>query len=531
MALVPIDNIGAIGVIVDAPAHTLPPEAWSTAVNIRFIDGVAEKMEGQQAVFGTPTVAPHFLLPWNYTTERRWLYPSTVTIYQTNSTAHTNVTRYTSTPGDDDYTAKARPIWTGGVLHGVPVLNHDNETDYPQQWNEATSRFKDLDNWPVNTYCRSMKTYGNFLIACNITKSSNNFPYMVKWSHVADPGTVPDSWDETDATKLAGENTLAETEGHVVTSLPIASQNTIYKTDAIHQMDFVGGINVFGFHEVTSTTGAMNARCVAEFYKQHIVVGFEDIVLYDGFKVQSILRQKNRKLFYDVLHNDYKDQTVVVVNYATREVWIGFVSISSASLYLDRALVWNWELNTWSLKELPNISFMSFGQIVSDITTFDALTGTFDEQADTFNSLASSGVNTVLMSKAYSTNELIEANSGYTDKGTTFNSTLERTGLTVAGVDRQGNPKVDPSKVKFIRAVYPKLTAPTSVTLQISVGAQDSPNSPIIWEGPYDFNSGTDTKVDFMVSGKYIAIKFEDSGSLPWELSGYVLDLDVISEL
>lgn len=199
MAMIPIENVGAIGVITDVPSHKIPPEAWSTANNIRFVNQVAQKMQGQQVVYGTLGTAPHFLVGWNYTTEYRWLYASPTKIYYTNGAAHTNATRYTTTPGDDDYTGLTRPIWTGGILHGVPILNHDNGTDYPQQWDDALGRFIDLANWPTDYYCKSMNVWGNFLVACNITKPAGNNPYIVKWSDVADPGTVPGSWDETSA--------------------------------------------------------------------------------------------------------------------------------------------------------------------------------------------------------------------------------------------------------------------------------------------------------------------------------------------
>lgn len=531
MAMVAINNVGTVGVITDIAPHKLAPEAWSSVSNIRFVDKVAQKMLGQQAVFGTPGAAPHYLQAWNYSTEYRWIYASDTEIFYTNAAAHTNATRFTTTLGDNDYTAQSRPIWTGGVLHGVPVLNHANGTDYPQQWDNALGRFKDLDNWQANTYCKSMNVWGNFLIACNITKAAGNNPYLVKWSDVADPGTVPGSWDEADATKLAGEQPLAETGGAVLSTLPLASQNVVYKEDAIHTMQFVSGIAVFAFKEVTSTTGALNARCMAEFFKTHIVVGASDIVLFDGFKVRSIVNQKNRKAFYDSLDSVYKDQTTVTVNYATREVWINFVEVGGTSNYLTKAFIWNWEENTWSFKDLPDLSYIAFGKVTGSTTTIDSLVGTIDEQTKTFNELAALSAEAQLCARVLATQGLLQSDVGYTDRGTTYTTVLERTGLTIAGTDRHGNPTVDETKVKFVRSVYPRLNAPNPVTLKISVGAQDSPSGAVTWEGPYDYVSGTDVKVDFMISGKYLAVRFEETSDQPWEFSGYTLDLDIISEL
>jgi len=531
MPIIHVENVGAVGIITDVPSHVLPPEAWSDGNNIRFFEGVAEKFTGQETVFGTPTIAPHFLLPWNYSGGFRWLYASVDKIYYTNGTTHTDVTRYTTTPGDDDYTGKTRPIWTGGVFNGVPIMNHDNDTDYPQQWDNSLGRMKDLDNWQTNIYCKAIGTFKNFLIAVNITKASVNYPYMVKWSGIADPGTVPPTWDETLATNLAGEAPLAETGGHLLYGLALGNQYVLYKEDSIIVMRFVGGVNVFSFETITNTTGIISQRCAVEFFKNHIVVGKADIVIFDGFKARSIIDKKNRKLFFADLHDTYKAQTTLSVNYGKREIWISYVSVASTSLYLDKALVWSWEDNTWAFRDLPGLTYITEGKIVSNVQTIDGLVGSIDSIVGTFNSLASSGVDGLLYAKAYSSNEFMHGDTGYTDRGADVTTWVERTGITIVGTDRQGRPRVDQSKVKFLRSVFPKISAPTAVTLNVYAGAQDTPDGAVTWDGPYTFNTGTDTKVDFMVSGKYLAVKFEETGGLPWKFDGYALDLDVISEL
>lgn len=531
MPIVHIENTGAVGIITDTPSHILPPEAWSDGNNVRFFEGVVEKFTGQEAVFGTPTVAPHYLLPWNYSSGFRWLYASVDKIYYTNGATHADATRYTTTPGDDDYTGKTRPIWTGGVFNGVPIMNHDNDTDYPQQWDDVLGRMKDLDNWQVNTYCKAIGTFKNFLVAVNITKSSVNYPYMVKWSGVADPGTVPPTWDETLATNLAGEAPLAETGGHLLYGLALANQYVLYKEDSILVMRFIGGVNVFSFETITNTTGILSQRCAVEFFKKHIVVGKNDVVIFDGFNVRSIIDKRNRQLFFADLHDTYKAQTVLSVDYNKREIWISYVSVASTSVYLDKALIWSWEDNTWAFRDLPDLAYITAGEIVSNIQTIDGLVGSINDIVGTFNSLASSGVDGLLYAKVYTTNEFMHGDTGYSDRGTDVVSTLERTGITIVGTDRQGRPRVDQSKVKFLRSVFPKISAPNPVTFNIYAGAQDTPGGAIIWEGPYTFTTGVDTKVDFMVSGKFLAVKFEETGGLPWSFDGYALDLDVISEL
>ena len=535
MPIIPFENIGKAGIVTDQEPHELPPEAWSDGQNVRFTDGYAEKFPGEQAVFGAPSAPPHWLLPWKMLTEYRWIYGDGARLFHYNGSVHTNITRYTTTPGDNNYTGGSRPIWTGGVLHGIPIANLDNMTTVPQQWDGVLARMKDLDNWPANTYARVVRPYKNMLVALDITKSSGTrYPYIVKWSHPADPGTVPVSWDETDATRLAGEQPIAQSGGFLQDCRPLGDTNILYKTDAIWGMQLSGTLSVFRFFEIVGTVGALAPNCIAEFFRQHFVVGTNDIVLFDGGTARSIISRKLRKWFFNALDSTYYDKTVVTVNYTSREVWVCFVEAGNTSNYLSKALIWNWETNTWTIKELDQISFMASGEVGSGTAeTFDSSSGGFDVDFGTFGD--ASGVTPaelqVLQARAYSTEALLQADTGYTHRGTAYTSYLERTGLTIVGRGRDGQPKVDPASIKFLRAVYPKVSAPTSTTLRISAGSQDVPGGAVTWEGPYNFVTGVDTKVDFTVSGKLLAIRVEETGSNPWKFTGYSLDLDVISGL
>lgn len=532
MALINIDDVGAIGVILDKPDYTLPPNAWSSGENVRFFEGKVLKMQGQEAVFGTPTIAPHHLDVWKHSGENRWIYGGVNKVYYTYNSVHYNITRYTTTPGDDDYSTTTRPVWTGGNLHGIPILNHDNVADYPQQWDNTNTRLKDLDNWPVNTYCQIMRPFQNFLVALNITKSAVNYPYTVKWSHPADPGTVPTSWDEADPTKLAGEQTISQSGGYLVDCLPLAGQNILYKSDSIWAMRLAGSQFVFNFTELSSTMGVLSPNCVKEFYRQHFVVGTSDIVLFDGVTPKSIVNKKVRNWFFSSLHPDHFDKTQVTINYPKREIWICFVEAGAVSTYLTRALVWNWDTNTWSTKELPDISFINYGRVVdSEVETFDSSSGTFDTDFGIFNSgtYGSPTELQLLMAKAYTTNEMLLGDSTYQDRGTNYTSYVERLGLAIAGQSIDGSLVIDPASVKFVRSVFLKISAQTSVTVRVYVGMQEVLGGTVTWDGPHDFVIGTDDRVDVAISGRFLCLRIEDTQSLPWEFSGYTLDLDIIS--
>lgn len=535
MPIVPIENVGRAGLVLDIPAAQLPPEAWTSVLNMRFQDGKVFKSPGNALVYDPPSIAPHSLLYWNTTGGPTWIYAGTTTVYTVSGVTHTNITRYTTTPGDDNYNAGSRPTWTGGILHGVPILNNDGGVDPPQYYNSASSRLANLSNWPASTYCKVIRPYGNFLIALWITESGTEYPYMIRWSHPADPGTVPSTWDYTDATKLAGRHTIAESGGFLVESKPLGANNYLYKEDAIWMMQPANLPYVFSFAQVSNSVGALNTNCIAQFYSQHFIVGKTDIYIFDGVTPRPIMPSRLRSWFFNTLDTAYWDKTFVVPSYATQEMMVFFVEAGNTSGFANKCLIWNWQENTFTVKDMPDIVAGAFGVVETSVTdeTYDGVgTGTFDADNSIFGDPGTSPADLqVLLAKNYSSNELIQEYTTYQDRGNGYTSYLERTDLTITGRGRDGAYKSDPSSVKFLRGIYPKIEAADGTVINIYAGASNVPGGGVSWQGPFQYIVGTHVKADFALSGKYLAVKFEDTGSTAWSLTGYDLDLDVISRL
>src|SRR5690606_28516135 len=102
---------------------------------------------------------------------------------------------------------------------------------------------------------------------------------------------------------------------------------------------------------------------------------------------------------------------------------------------------------------------------------------------------------------------------------------LERLGLTIYGRDRQGNWKEDPDLVKLVKKVVPIFRGSPGTVINIFVGAQDSMEGGVTWDGPHEFVIGRDTFVTPLISGKFIAIRFESLGQKQWSLLSYDLDI------
>lgn len=126
--------------------------------------------------------------------------------------------------------------------------------------------------------------------------------------------------------------------------------------------------------------------------------------------------------------------------------------------------------------------------------------------------------------------KFFQADNGLDFGGQPIRVSLTRTALTVLGRDRSGNWKVDPGIIKEVTGLWPMIRGVPGTVIKISVGGQPTPDEPIRWEGPRDFIVGTDFFLDFIVSDRYISVRFESEGQRPWELLSYDLDLEVVGE-
>lgn len=85
-----------------------------------------------------------------------------------------------------------------------------------------------------------------------------------------------------------------------------------------------------------------------------------------------------------------------------------------------------------------------------------------------------------------------------------------------------------PGRTLLGSAIWPEVIGPSEGVIQISLGAHDTPDSAIDWEGPYNFTIGVDEKVDFVVSGRYLAVRFESTAVPVWTLQSYTLEYRVL---
>jgi hypothetical protein len=418
-----------------------------------------------------------------------------------------------------DYTGQTSDRWSGCVLNGIAVLN--NSVDAPQAWLTPTpvTKLTALANWPASTTAACMRSFKQYLVALDVTKGATRYPTMVKWSHPADPGTVPSSWDHTDPTKDAGEVPLSETLGACVDCVPLKDVNIIYKTDSVWGMQYIGGAYVFRFYKIFGDWGMPVRDCAIEFLSgQHLVFTGSDIIIHDGNTVRSVVSGRMRDIIRRI--NAAQLQTCyMVLNAENEEVWFCFRRATDNVLAADTALVYNWIEETVSLRELDDYRCIMAGRLDSPPqtgTTWATAVGSWLERLGIW------GAGSILPAsrKLFGAGTLKLMGVDYSTE--TSPMYVERVGL---GVPFKSDKAPDMSSVKFMQRVWPRITGNPGDVVGITLGASMGPGQPTVWEPKRTYIIGTSTKIDCTLTGRTFGIRVESEETLNWRFTGFDADV------
>ena len=501
--IVTIPSTG-LGIIADEQPHELPDGAWSTGLNVRFRDGYAQRIKGHSSTLTAPGAAAYHVARYNI--GGNWIHCTLAGAFADNGTTQTDITGASLTGGADDR-------FTSCVFGGVYVQS--NQKQVPMFWGGNTAlNLATLTDWDANYKCEAIRAFKNYLIALNITKTSTNYGSMVKWSDAAAPGTIPAKWVPA-ADNDAGEVDLAETSDVIVDGRALGDTFVIYKSASMYGMQYIGGNDIFRFFRLPGDHGMLTQNCVADCPQGHVVLTASDVVVHNGTGPQSILDGKMRRWLFSTMDSANCFRSFVVANHAYSEVWICFPKAGSAAC--DRALIWNYKLNTFAIRELPNATAGDFGPVVataSDQWNSDGETWNEDQTTWDQTDISNADKRLILSSTA---SKLYLMDDTMSFATVAYTSTLERTGISF------GNP----SKVKMIRSIVPRIDGATGTVLSIQVGAYNDAERGIAWNSAGNYTVGSSYKADVLASGRFLGIRISGASGA-WRLKS--IDIDFIEK-
>ena len=667
MALIPIDNVGQVGIVKETSPWQLPPNVWSDGNNIKTDEGSIKKTPGYYEVMATCPVAPYHIIQLTLGEPEFWVVAGLAAIYAYDNTSlstllngalndsattvtvdsttnfesvgtitigsenitYTGKTTTTFTgctrgadstsaaAHDDDstvsratkwynitrtsgaYSATADENWTSTIIGGVLVLT--NNYDKPQFWELtdgvplSSTKMQDLSYWPsltllngavndsvttltvdstadfptsgtvtigtedisytgktdttftgctrganstsaaahsdndpvfVNVFCKSMRAFRSFLVALNIKRGGVSYPRVVKWSTEAGIQGVPSSWNETTSTVDAGEYELADSKGDILDGLQLRDTFMIYKEDATYSMSFVGTPFIFSFRQLSPTIGAIAKNCVAEFDGGHAIFGKGNFYINDGQRLKPILPQKLKEYVFTEIDGAQINKCFVAADYGRTEILFCFTADGAATNHPNKAIVWNYITNTFTIRDLPDLAHMGYGN-VGNPTTSTTWASTATSWAGTTGpwTMSYDLQDKVLIFADPSNTKLYRDRSGNQENTTDMVSHIERTGLSMNG---QGQP--DHSTVKRISSIWPKMSVSGSDSINVYLGTQMSTEGGISWNAPVAFDPNSQSKVSVRGTGKLYAVRFESTTDMDWELDGYSIEVDNVGK-
>lgn len=522
LATAKVHNPGGVGIIKDKDPWLLPPEAWSNGLNVRCRKGNVQRSGGHAQVFGTPSVAPAFVLQVQGNAGPFWIYTDLVSAHVYDGATHTNITRAAGA-----YASPTEKDWNGCIIGGIPILN--NGFDVPQYWPAlaAATDLADLTAWPAALRAEVVRAFGPFLVALNLTNTGVKQAHRLRWSHRADPGSVPTSWDITLPQYDAGERELTDIEGGVIQDgLMLHDRFIIYKQRSTHVMRFVGGQEIMALDLLFAGAGLLAPRCVTAFDegRRHFCVSETDIFVHSGtVELENVAEAKDRDTVFAEIDGTNFVNAFCFTNAPVNEVWFAYPT--SGNVRPNRALIFNYRYGTWSFRDFAGMSSSAGSISTGLVDTWDGGVGTWDSE-NVLEWSRESKLQVVVADPAVT--KFWQLESGYAFGDTTPQSYVERTGLAIIGRDRQGQPKLDFDRRKLVKRIWPHVKGGP---IRVRVGSQEFQDGTVTWGEVKDFDPATQKYLDYMSNGRLIAVRFEGIENNYWELEGYDLDMELLGVL
>lgn len=532
MPMLPIRNLGELGVIRDGAPYDIPPNAVSRARNVRFRYGRIERSPIFTLLFETAMSTPVFCS--TITDENN--ADQLLVAYDDGSVSHNVATVQTDvTPAAWTPNEVSEPH-TFCTLQGIHYLNREDHV--PWFYDDNISEYDDLPNWTSTHRCKVLRKFKDFLIALNVTKDGTRFPTMIKWSNIAQYNTVPDSWDPSDTTKSAGENTPGDMRSPILDGMPLRNSFAIYTADQIWVMDYTAGQEVFTIEKITDNKGIINTNCVVEVDGVHFVFGLNDIYVFDGVSTpRSIVDGRNRRHLFRYIDRDALKVCFVAHMPAQQEVWFCFKGVSGEEAYEDTdlcnsAFVYNYSADTGTFVDLPNVGGITDVALDASVTyegigsvTYETVTSSYadletGEKKSTY-CVSAEHSSDITADRVLLLEDAEGGGFGYEIVTECNNAPFaERIGMDL---DETGE---EIRAYKMIKAIYPQAQV-DDAEMTFEFGSTDYPHEDVVFETAQTFDPRTQYKVDTKQSGRYLSWRVGYTGDTNFKLNGF--DMDVVA--
>ena len=517
--------------MTDVSPYNLPLNGFSKAFNVRFDEGKVKRA----SVFRTIKDSSGFKPRTAVANTPSSGFDTLVCVSDDWSVQELINGTYYDRSGSITGTSDPRPF-TSTTLANVSYINREDRV--PVYRTANGTNYADLTNWPSDHRCRSLRAFGDFLIALNTTETLVNYPTRVRFSDIALANSVPSSWDETDLTKSAGLSDQVALKDPILDGLPLMNNFIIYTESEVMMMEYVGGTFIFSFRKLFSDAGLVNTNCVVEVEGKHYCFAKSDIYVHDGTTKQSICDNRVRNFIFQNMNAKDVDRYFVHHDPVQNDIYFCFKSGDEFCAFpnadrCNRAAVYNYRTNTWSFVDLPNVNASAVINVNNVKTyaeasnvTYDGVGGSYYDQEDSYNRQS------VMVGEAVS-DDGITSDKVYgldtADNGKmTFEIDAEATkGITLERIGIDLDEVSDVVGYKVITVIYPQMNTDNSELTNVTVefGASDIPSNTPNFTETRTFDISSDYRIDSRAAGRYLSYRVTFDDNKDFEFSGFDLDV------
>jgi hypothetical protein len=482
------------GHILDIDSLEIADNLLSLAHNVNTRKGFPSRIGGRRAIYGAAPVDPLHLLNLQLNSFNWWMTFGTNKIWGVRGGVNNDITPAV-------ITAVANPFeWDSTLLNGIPI--YTNGKDAPGFWNgNGAVICAPLPAWPVGQVCKAVVAFRFHIFALNITNGGGAFENLLAWSDAAAPGALPTTWTAA-ASNEAGTSFLADTPGRIVAGKPLGNQLMLYKPTSTYSAEYAGQQpnNIFTFRPVSRNLGLLSTHCIADLDTQHLVVGNDDVVLFDGVRIQSIADNRIKRYLAAQIDDTNALNTFVIRDLSKREVWI--CAPEAGNTFATVAHIYDERRDSWTTRDLFQTRYGTTG-LVQDAVTND----TWDSDATAWDSDLSTWDGGITATKQ----QVVTAqpNQTYVEDTSDLVAVLGR----VAKYDLTFD---DDAQRKVTSRVWVEGSGAGLVGMVFRLGARNSTDDVIAW-GPFVARAAGG--VPYEVVGRFISIEVNQSNTAPWTVT------------
>lgn len=490
------------GHILDIDSSEIGEQFLSLANNVHTRKGFPSRKPGRRIAY--PVSAGHLpndplhLLNLQLNTFNWWMSFGTNNIWAVESTNFYDISMAGMQSVINPYE------WTATLLNGIPVFT--NGKDVLLYWNgSGGTDALPIPGFPAATAVKSVVAFRFHLFGLDVDGPGGHFDNQVIHSDAAAPGTLPASWTPAPSNE-AGNFILADTPGRCICGVPLGPRLMIYKPQSVYPVEYTGQQpdKIFTVREANRSLGALGPHAVMDLGNQHIVLGNDDVCLFDGINFKSIAENRVKLSIANTIDATYAQNSFIIRDLNKHETWICIPE--SGAQYATLAHIWDERRDTWTTRSLTNVRHGTVGY-VTDTT----VSNVWDSQAmawDTQNAVAWNA-NTVGTITRVVVGEL---NTMYLEDSSDAIS-------VTAIITKNDLAFDDDTQYKLIQNVWLRGTGLGFASIEFRLGARDAidDSTPITWQAWQPMRSDGQLTIP-EISGRYISIEIRATSTTLWTI-------------